>query len=552
MKKIISLFLTISLVISVAACAKDKKIETTESPETTITTQTTTEATTETTEATTVVTTYPGIKKPSTKGGAAFLITNAKNKSVNQKSYCAEIFQEVNIRNNKSDDYLISTVENMFNIASKNESSISNKKVVETNDTKREETRTVYSKDGFYYVSSSGLKTKYEHSKETDESFNAVSNISSMIKSVPERAISEIREDEKTIYITVELTKEDALSLFDDILDDVEENYVLENIEKFESSQRIITSAKVDIAIDRDGYMKSYTPSITFSYMKATGGVSDVTKIAYVYSVSFFRDKEVTLDIPEGYESFPLYSEEDIFFNILADAVDKTLSLEDYSVSEYGKVDMYISGISTYVTYRSDMAVKGENSASPVFRQSTAVEVFEQLSISDIYYENGYYYIRSGNQTVKISQNQVGDEINVGIIKDSLKNAILPITKDGAAEFTVAPAQGNRTCLQFTLDETYFRLHFGGYVIEFLGLLDLGIEDMVITSPQIRVFLAEDGYIDYYEVTYTIEGTTEKDGVEMNINMSITDLYNFTARGEDVTVTPPTGYKSFPPANVNT
>ena len=438
----------------------------------------------------------------------------------------------------------------MFNIASKNESSISNKKVVETNDTKREETRTVYSKDGFYYVSSSGLKTKYEHSKETDESFNAVSSISSMIKSVPERAISEIREDEKTIYITVELTKEDALSLFDDILDDVEENYVLENIEKFESSQRIITSAKVDIAIDRDGYMKSYTPSITFSYMTPTDGVSAVTKISYVYSVSFLRDQEVKLNIPEGYENFPLYSEESLVYDTLSAAIEKTLALTDYSLTRYGTMEMEFSGMYTEILYRDDMYVKNEDSNSITLRETLQLQAFNALTYYDVYYENGFYYITTDTQTGKVPKYQI-DEAPSELIKPVLTEAFVLINKDSVIESSSRVTEDSETEFYFLLDETYFRLNFSSQIDTYLELLGT-VENPKITEPEVYIYVTEDGYISCYDVVYYLEGTLVSNGAKVNILTTIYDTFEFNAIGEDVTITPPTGYHSFPNTNIAT
>ncbi len=550
MKKILSIFLTLSIIISVTACFGGKPDETTQ---TTQTTQTTTESTTATTEATTAVTTYPGMQKPSTKGGAAFLITNAKNKSVNQKSYCAEIFEEVTVTSNKSDLNYNGVFEADFNVLSKTEYSVNVKESIGINGETLTSNSKLYAKDGFYYLSESGINAKYESNEENDAELNIISEISEMIKSIPEKSISEITEDEKNIYITVDLKKDNSYSIFNDILSSMEESIAAMSEILSIETQRIITSAKVDIAVDRDGYLKSYTPSITFSYMTPTDGVSSVTKISYVYSVSFFRDKEVALDIPEGYESFPLYSEENIAFETLSAAIDKTLALTDYNVTQFGSIYMEFSGISTEILYRSDMAVKGENTDGIVFRETLQFQAFNNLLYSDIYYENGYYYMTSGTDTGKISKDQIEDDPNE-LIKNLLKESLVLVSKDGTTQIEIQPdpIEENVTELHFVLDETYFRLNFSAQIDSYIELIGLDIKDMVISEPELYVYVTEDGYIDYYEVSYYLDGTMVSAGQEIAVSLLIYDGFEYTAIGEEATVTPPTGYKSFPSTNVNT
>lgn len=550
MKKIISVFLTLSIIICLTACFGGKPGETTQ---TTQTTQSTTEATTATTEATTAVTTYPGMQKPSTKGGAAFLITNAKNKSVNQKTYCAEIFEEITVTSNKSDLNYSGVFEADFNVLSKSEYSVNTKESIGINGETMTLNSKLYAKDGFYYLSEAGINAKYESSEETDEEFNVLSEISERIKSIPEKSISEITEDEKHIYITVDLKKDNSYSIFNDILSSMEESIAAMSEIFSIQTQRIITSAKVDIAIDRDGYLSSYTPSITFSYMTPTDGVSSVTKISYVYSVSFFRDKEVTLDIPEGYESFPLYSEEGIAFETLSAAIAKTLALTDYNVTEFGSINMEFAGLSTEILYRSDMSVKGENTGNIVFRETLQFQAFNNLLYSDIYYENGYYYMTSGTETGKIPQSQMEDDPNE-LIKNMLKESLVIVSEAGTTQVEIQPdpTEENMTELHFVLDETYFRLNFSAQIDAYIELLGLDIENMVISEPELYAYVTEDGYIDYYEVSYYLDGTMVSEGQEIAVSLLIYDSFEFTAIGDNATVTPPEGYKAFPPANANT
>jgi hypothetical protein len=51
---------------------------------------------------------------------------------------------------------------------------------------------------------------------------------------------------------------------------------------------------------------------------------------------------------------------------------------------------------------------------------------------------------------------------------------------------------------------------------------------------------------------YYLEGTLVSNGAKVNIFTTIYDTFEFNAIGEDVTITPPTGYQSFPNTNIAT
>lgn len=549
MKKIISLFLALSILICLTACFGGQE-NTTEPSATTVTTQTTTEATTATTEATTVATTYPGIQKPSTKAGAIVLFSNAKYKSTKQKSYSAEIFEEITVTSNKSEMNVSATSENDFNIISDSEYSILMKETMSFNGESAAFTSNIYAKDGFYYFSEAGVNLKYESTEETDAEFDLRSDLSDRIKSVSEHSISQITEDENAIYITSDLKKDNSYSIFDEILTEVEAS--IESLADILSveTQRIITSAQVVIAIDRDGYLKSYSPSITFSYMTPTDGVSAVTKISYVYSVSFLRDQEVKLNIPEGYENFPLYSEESLVYDTLSAAIEKTLALTDYSLTRYGTMEMEFSSMYTEILYRDDMYVKNEDSNSITLRETLQLQAFNALTYYDVYYENGFYYITTDTQTGKVPKYQI-DEAPSELIKPVLTEAFVLINKDSVIESSSRVTEDSETEFYFLLDETYFRLNFSSQIDTYLELLGT-VENLKITEPEVYIYVTEDGYISCYDVVYYLEGTLVSNGAKVNIFTTIYDTFEFNAIGEDVTITPPTGYQSFPNTNIAT
>ena len=550
MKKIISLFLALSILICFTACFGGNENTATEPSATTVTTQTTTEATTATTEATTVATTYPGLQKPSTKAGAIVLFSNAKYKSTKQKSYSAEIFEEITVTSNKSEMNVSATSENDFNILSDSEYSILMKETINFNGESVELTSNIYAKDGFYYFSEAGVNLKYESTEETDAEFDLRSELSDRIKSVSEHSISQITEDENAIYITSDLKKDNSYSIFDEILTEVEAS--IESLADILSveTQRIITSAQVVIAIDRDGYLKSYSPSITFSYMTPTDGVSAVTKISYVYSVSFLRDQEVKLNIPEGYENFPLYSEESLVYDTLSAAIEKTLALTDYSLTRYGTMEMEFSSMYTEILYRDDMYVKNEDSNSITLRETLQLQAFNALTYYDVYYENGFYYITTDTQTGKVPKYQI-DEAPSELIKPVLTEAFVLINKDSVIESSSRVTEDSETEFYFLLDETYFRLNFSSQIDTYLELLGT-VENPKITEPEVYIYVTEDGYISCYDVVYYLEGTLVSNGAKVNILTTIYDTFEFNAIGEDVTITPPTGYQSFPNTNIAT
>lgn len=546
MKKITAIFLTLALIISIVACGNEKNLpeETTGTTETAATT--TEKAATETTVETTAATTKPsGILKPSSKGSAAFLITNAKNKIKMLKSYVAELYSELNIQTTVTGEVITDVRTKTYNIVSDSEFSSDLKAEFGG----AEYTSKVYATDEYYYVSEFGSNAKYEKSEESDAAYDDRNLLMDKMKFLPENAISEIGEREDAVIITAELDKDRALSIFKDTFEEIENSINLDDEEVLESAQKVITSTKVIIEVDRNGYMKSYTLSINFSYLIPTDGVSAAVKVAYVYSVSFDLDKEPVLDIPEGYEDFPLMTYENLPYQIVNSAIEKTLGLDDFAINEYGYVAMNFMGMSTSVKKGSSIAVKALSSETPVFRLSSATEALDQTEYLDIYYENGYYYINNNGTAQKVSKTEVDDEFSMSLLRDYLSVTLLPVSEGAATETSISPMEDGKTEIYFALSETYFILNYAGEIYDSMG--EISADNITISAPELYVYVNENGFVEYYEISYCVQATTIINGVETEIYILAYEAVEFTAYGEDVTVTPPTGYQTYPSSNTN-
>lgn len=546
MKKLIALFLTVSLLISIVACGNKNEIttDTTLSTEATVETTASTDATTQTEETTqTTVATEPSIV-PETNADAAALISDAIDALDDMKTLVSTQFLSMKMGSSALNYYQNYSSETVLNEASENSFSISSTMISSDDEGSSESTRKLYCDGEYYYVTEYGASVAYAVNDETKEEFGSTK----IIVEIPEKSITSIKEENDVIVITAELDEATASEAFSEFLPSI-----TEIISEITEETPTFVRASVTVKINKDGYIVSYEPEFAFSFSTKYDSVTIPFEFELNCCINIEHGKEVSVEIPENHKDFPVITLEEFPYYLANSAIEKTLVLDNVDVQNDKYISMQLMGVTSEIEQFTALTAARLGTDGVTLRQQSLLSYLGSDYEIDVYYENGYYYISQDGETMKLSESDMeATDSTMAMSKYTLKElvgtSVLTVPNLKAETTDVSDFEDGTTEVYFYIDETTFGIEFSGHIYDTIEYLfgEEPVEDLTLYYPEIYVYVTSDGYIDCYDISYYVEFTTKVNGTKVSVLVLVYDTTYFTNPGADVTVTPPDGYQYYP------
>ena len=516
MKKTISAVLAVLSLFLLTSCTKtiSGPLKTTENPQTT-------EATTQTAQA------------PTPDASAFDIVLNAINKTAGLSSFSATTSSNISIAYLSTKES--SSAKTLIRAENVNEANLIFSASSTYTEAGESIETSVYFENNNYYVDSYSIKVKIPANRGGD-AYDYFAEIDKYL--VP---LSEHCYDSATLTdlnggksVTVEASAEDSASDFDEVIREMQESFKYNDLGDitFEGvSLRATTNAQ--------GYIDVYTVSLRFNWKATIGAISTNSTVTLVWGVDFDEYGNVSVSAPKDYSAYKESSADEMPFVLLSERVEFMKSLDDI----FAKCDMVVEmqlGTSRE-TFTITNVISAKNLSSfPVLLRTNTLSLSNLTQTSSIFYENGYYYYYDANENFKFSESVAKNEYKSTAPVFDIVHA-LPAEQMKNASVMVS---GNMKIITVMLDEEFFAKEFAVIVDELnYTIAGTAVTDYKLYAPYVSVEIDANGYITRYDVIYGVDIPL---GDDTSLYSSVTASVVFESLGEDVAVTPPSGYESFP------
>lgn len=227
-------------------------------------------------------------------------------------------------------------------------------------------------------------------------------------------------------------------------------------------------------------------------------------------------------------------------YELVTGAVEKTNELDDVDVS----MTMKVTVDDTTAPLKYDILAKNLDSDDPVTLSTITSEMMGQSLSTQIYREDGYYYLTVMEQSVKLKSDRLA-QYEVKNTVDSVVQPLPAAVLAGAAVNTAA--DGTRT-VKVTLTGEIFNTYFSS-LLEAIGnsaasgaeVVDYTLDDIVLD-----IAVNEKGYVQSYRVRFAMDmDVKDEDGKEQTHEIDVDAEVTYNNPGKTVKITPPKGYKDF-------
>ena len=191
-------------------------------------------------------------------------------------------------------------------------------------------------------------------------------------------------------------------------------------------------------------------------------------------------------------------------------------------------------------------------STTPVFKETLYISTGYDKQSATVYFANGYYYIDSNGQTLKLSEAEYK-----ALYGEDTKTDIVILPSDISfenSEISWDPNTQKRT-VTFYADGEDFKKNFAVQIESALTLImgsTAAVTSYEVYYPEVSLTVTNSGKLENYSVYYYLDIVGVVNGAQVAVQAVIEENLHFNTFGEAVTVTPPTGYESYPTLGGNT
>ncbi len=227
-------------------------------------------------------------------------------------------------------------------------------------------------------------------------------------------------------------------------------------------------------------------------------------------------------------------------YELVDRAVEKTTELDAVDITM--TTNITVDG--TTVPMKYEILAKNLDDDDPITLSTVTSEMMGQSLRTQIYREDGYYYLSVMDQQVKVKSGILA-QYEVKNTADSVVQPLPEAVLAGAAAKTTA--DGTRT-VNVALTEAMFAEHFSNFLGATGNSAADGAEvvDYALTDTVVDIAVDEKGYIQSYRIQFAMDmDVRDEDGETQTRKVKADATVVYNRPGEKVSITPPKGYKDF-------
>jgi hypothetical protein len=527
MKKVISLFIAVAMLLCFAACNADTNTEGTKpgalTPMTSASESTTASASTSASTTAPKNPENPASLSQSDKTAAAKRVQEAVKAFFKNNSMHAEINAELNM----SSAGITSTNAFFKELYADSLGSSPVFKSISSSTVGGEtQTSETYFKGGVYYVSKYGFDAKIPQSQEADEAYGW--------KKTFEPFVVGFDADK---YINYYLVNDDGSCKikantqqkhvhFTEIEDMFKESFGAP-----EEGTNVTYGAPKEsmvIVIDKDGNLKSYSSDVSMDITVSAEGKSQAVVITMKTEVTVENaGKAVDVEAPEkSLDSFTETTEKAFGYTFAKMAYDKFMQEPDLDASLNCNIQTQMGSIEVETRISGTMQAKDYRSETPVIRQRVATIIGNSQMKSDIYFKDGYYYINSMSDTQDIHQKLSKDEYTALYGEDDGIDFPFISEAHGVNYDIVHDTKTGERTIYFELSSLAALTTFADHIESMKSLIvgEMEIASSSVTNAMLIINLSKDGELKDYAIAYELNITVNQGSQSIATKSYIYDM----------------------------
>ena len=413
-------------------------------------------------------------------------------------------------------------------------------------------TQIVNFKDGFYFVDAYGFKAKIKKDEASSEAYEPLGgDAASIIKPITLDYITAVSVKDGKTEIAADTMDEDALkTVFEAFLSEIETSFA----ENFKTQGYLTTllveGGKVNVLVGENGELLEYHIDMDTQLLieeEFTLKPEYMTlKISYDFKFSEHGTAQ-PIKIPVISESsYASTSINEYPFSMVSEAFFAANKLSDLNLTTQTDITMNMGGVSVSLTTNGSFTAKDYFSTTPVFKETLYISTGYDKQSATVYFANGYYYIDSNGQKLKLSEAEYralyGEDTKTDIV-------ILPSDISFENSEISFDVETQKRTVTFYADGEDFKKNFAVQIESALTLImgsTAAVTSYEVYYPEVSLTVTNSGKLENYSVYYYLDIVGVVNGAQVTVQAVIEENLHFNTFGEAVTVTPPTGYESYP------
>lgn len=226
---------------------------------------------------------------------------------------------------------------------------------------------------------------------------------------------------------------------------------------------------------------------------------------------------------------------------LVNDAIANTQALDAYEAEVDISISMDVMGMKMDIPMTMLMKMTGVNTDSPISYCKITMAYDGETSTSETYMDKDWVYVASGNDKYKMSVADAEEETKeiTGAVDNFMKD--MPASVFEGTE-VVKNSDGTKS-VKLNISGDLFRELYSEIFDSMMGMMGSTSDGMSVEFSDIAVTVTVgEKYISVYDISLGM--TLSMSGVTANANVK--ETLTFTKFGDDVVITPMTGYQSYP------
>ncbi len=304
-----------------------------------------------------------------------------------------------------------------------------------------------------------------------------------------------------------------------------------------------VSSALLELTLDAEGRIMRFETVLSMLY---TPEGSEVPIFVADVEISIITQEcESAPEAPENAENYiPMNSQSDIPFIILQKATEQTNECGTLSSSEI----FYISKKELDGSITPIQATVTKAKAGDAWReQSNSLSVLTGAlkDVSDIYYSDGFFYVKSEQGKLKYAASDFES------VYGYTGGVYVPLFDEAPAFSSSSYGKSEEqtmATLEFTLDDKKFAEKFGEQIRRAAALVagERELAEYTAKNNLITFSVDKNGYVIFYNISFDIEINVIINGKKFAFTAEVSDTVSFTPETAIIDTALPEGYENYP------
>ena len=224
-------------------------------------------------------------------------------------------------------------------------------------------------------------------------------------------------------------------------------------------------------------------------------------------------------------------------YKALSAATENTSKLDSMNAAMEMDMTVTVDGVSQSMNILYEITASGLQGNSPKLRMIMTSDL-PGVNM-DIYIADGWAYATIAGTSYKVSAEDSGFEI-----EDTANDVIQPLEDDLLKNVTLKTESDGSQSISLSLKSKDFKDIYDDMIeslLESVSANGTDLDALEISDTNLYIKMS-DNYISEYNIDFTMDMTVSGTTAKVEATVCVT----FNAPGQNVTVTPPEGYLSFP------